>query len=110
MGEMDLHKTPSESSKTRAGSMAEGDTARLRQPFNVYSVIGMTFSLSATPLAVGTYLVFTVGVGGSPFFFFCYLAASFFNILCFLSLAELASIFPHTSGIIPCSRVTVVRD
>ncbi|KAH6980624.1 putative amino acid transporter [Ilyonectria sp. MPI-CAGE-AT-0026] len=93
-------KEPLEPLASNAISVAEGtaEHSQLEQPFGVYSVIGMSYSLSATPMAIGTYLVFTVGVGGSPFFLYCFILTFVFNVISTLSLAELASIYPHASG------------
>ncbi|KAF4954834.1 hypothetical protein FSARC_12010 [Fusarium sarcochroum] len=57
------HRESADKSNPSA-SPAPGDQdvefSKLQQPFNVHSVIGISYSLSATPLAVGTYLVFAV--------------------------------------------------
>lgn len=73
-------------------------TPRLTQRFNVWSVIGINFSLTATPLGIGSYLVFTVGVGGPPFFIYGYALAVVMQFMVCLSLAEMAASLPHVSG------------
>ncbi|OAA42550.1 Amino acid/polyamine transporter I [Cordyceps fumosorosea ARSEF 2679] len=70
----------------------------LKQRFNVWSVIGINFSLTATPLGIGSYLVFTVGVGGPPFFIYAYAFAVVMQLMVCLSLAEMAASLPHVSG------------
>src|ERR1700753_879962 len=70
----------------------------LDKNFNVWSTLGISFSITSTPLAIGTYLSLVVGIGGSPGFFFAYILSVAFNLVVCLSLAELSSVFPHTSG------------
>ena len=66
--------------------------------FNLLSCLGVNFSITATPVAIGTYLALSIGTGGPPFFFFDFLYAGFFQIILCLALAELASAIPHSSG------------
>lgn len=71
---------------------------KLEKRFNVLSTIGMNFSMTSTPLAVGTYLSVVIGVGGSPVFVYGYVVAVFLNLLVCASLAEIAAALPHSSG------------
>lgn len=43
-------------------------------------------------------MVFTLGVGGSPYYFWCLIVAGFMQGLNTVTLAELASSFPHVAG------------
>ncbi|EXJ82252.1 hypothetical protein A1O3_06065 [Capronia epimyces CBS 606.96] len=70
----------------------------LDRPFRLWSSLGMQFSVSSTPLAIGTYLSFVIGIGGSPVFFFGYLLACVMGFCICLSLAEIAAVYPHASG------------
>lgn len=74
------------------------EVRELKSRFNIWSAIGIGFSITATPLAVGVYLVLILGAGGSPFFFYSFLVAAFGQLLVCLCLAEIASAFPHASG------------
>lgn len=74
------------------------EARELRSRFSVLSAIGIQFSITATPLAVGSYLTFTLGAGGSPFFFYAFLVAAIGQMLVCTSMAEIASVFPHASG------------
>lgn len=85
---------------------SEVEHAVLTERFNVWSIIGMNFSLTATPLAIGSYLVFTVGVGGSPFFIYGYIFAVLMQLAVCLSLAEIAAALPHVSGTPDCSSIS----
>lgn len=76
----------------------EVEYALLRKRFNVWSTIGFAFSLTATPLGIGSYLVFAMGVGGSPFFTYGYIFVVIMQLGVCLSLAEISSAFPHVSG------------
>ena len=66
--------------------------------FNLWSTLGIAFSLTSTPIAIGTYLSVIIGVGGSPVFFFGYLLAGSMDLLVCLSLAEMAAVLPNSSG------------
>lgn len=76
----------------------EYENVELKPRFSVLAAIGIQFSISATPLAVGGYLTFILGLGGSPYFFYGFLVAAFGQILLCLSLAEIAAVYPHASG------------
>lgn len=66
--------------------------------FSLWSVLGVNYSLTCTPIAIGTYLSVSIGVGGSPVFFFGYILAACMNLVICACLAEMAAIFPHSSG------------
>ncbi|KAJ6001079.1 hypothetical protein N7481_001488 [Penicillium waksmanii] len=70
----------------------------LDKPFRLWSALGISFSVTSVPLAIGTYLSVSVGVGGSPVYFFGYIVSVIFNLCICASLAELAAVFPHSSG------------
>jgi choline transport protein len=74
------------------------EARELRPRFSVISAIGIQYSISATPLAVGGYLTFILGVGGSPYFFYCFIVAGIGQMMLAVSLAEIAAVFPHASG------------
>ena len=80
------------------GMVLNLEARELRSRFSVLSAIGIQFSISATPLTVGSYLVFILGAGGSPFFFYAFLVAATGQLLVCTCLAEIASVFPHASG------------
>lgn len=79
------------------GEVEDASTA-LKKTFNIWSTLGISYSITSTPLAIGTYLSLVVGIEGSPGFFFAYILAVSLNLVVCLSLAELSSVFPHTSG------------
>ena len=83
------------------GHQSTLEAAELRPRFNVLAAIGIQYSISATPLAVGGYLTFILGVGGSPFFFYCFIVAIVGQLLLCTSLAEIAAVYPHASGTCP---------
>ncbi|KAK2743503.1 hypothetical protein FQN57_004800 [Myotisia sp. PD_48] len=66
--------------------------------FSVLSCLGVNFSISATPLAIGSYLALSIGTGGPPFFFYEFIFAGIGQIILCVALAELASSFPHSLG------------
>ncbi|KAH0847574.1 hypothetical protein AYO21_01476 [Fonsecaea monophora] len=81
-------------------SVQEGtvELAELKERFNVWSTIGMAYALIATPLGIGSYLVFTLGVGGSPYFIYGYIFVAIMQLAVCSSLAEISAVFPHASG------------
>lgn len=68
------------------------------QRFNLWVMLGVQYTTSAAPLSICGFMQFTLGIGGSPFFFWCFLAAVFCQGLVVLSFAELGSSFPHAAG------------
>jgi len=94
-----LTLTPSEAPTTRLGYSSENGMEQNRSHhFNLWSTIGINYSSIAPPLSVGTYLAFNIGVGGGPVYIWGYLLASFFQFFVCLSLAEMASSYPHSTG------------
>lgn len=74
---------------------------RLLKPkvhFRLWQTLGMNFSLTCTPMAVGSYLALIGGLGGFPYFIWCFIFAGCFQILLGTTIAELASALPHSSG------------
>ncbi|KAI7763026.1 hypothetical protein LZL87_011169 [Fusarium oxysporum] len=73
------------------------EVAELKHRFSVIAAVGIQYSISATPLAVGAYLTFILGLGGSPYFFFGFIVTAVGQILLCVSLAEIAAVYPHAS-------------
>lgn len=104
-----IHKTAtSDAGKPEAENQSSLDVASgivepyenktLEQNFSVWSTLGVSYSITATPLAIGSFLVFSIGVGGSPVFLYGYLLSVTLNICICASLAEISASFPHPSG------------
>lgn len=72
--------------------------SELKKDFHLWSTLGVQYSVTATPLAIGTYLSFVIGIGGSPVFFYGFIVCSIFNMCVCFSLAEIAAVYPHSSG------------
>jgi len=92
---------------TAAGSSSSlsGGVAGLSEPvhldrkrFSVWAAVGIQWSTTAAPLAILSSLQLVIGVGGSPFYFWAFVVAAVFQFMVAMSLAELASSFPHTAG------------
>lgn len=66
--------------------------------FSLWSVLGVQYTTSATPLSICGFMQFTLAVGGSPFFFWGFLVVVILQGLLVLSFAELGSSFPHVAG------------
>jgi choline transport protein len=73
------------------------EARQLKSRFNIWAAIGIQFSITATPLAVGVYITLVLGLGGSPFFFYGFLVAAAGQMIVCLCLAEIASVLPHAS-------------
>lgn len=76
----------------------EVDTVSPKTHFNVLTAIGVQFSVTAAPLAIGSYLSLSIGLGGSPAYFWGFIMVGFFQTFVCLAVAELASAMPHSSG------------
>lgn len=85
-----------------SGPIANGtsvlEARELRSRFNILAAVGIQFSISATPLAVGVYITLILGAGGSPYFFYAFVVAALGQMLVCTCMAEIASVFPHASG------------
>jgi len=68
------------------------------QRLNIWSTVGVQYSTTASPLALGAYLQLVLGAGGSPYLFWGIIVAMSGQFLVAFSLAELAAAFPHASG------------
>jgi hypothetical protein len=80
------------------GEISEHSIGVLAKRFSIWSTLGISYSITATPLGIGTYLSLIIGVGGSPVYFFAYITAVVFNLFVCASLAEISSVYPHASG------------
>ncbi|KAH7137801.1 amino acid/polyamine transporter I [Dactylonectria macrodidyma] len=87
----------STSSIAGAGQISE-PIALDHDRFSVLGAVGIYWSSTAAPLSICSSLQLVMGVGGSPFYFWAFCVAAFFQFTVALSLAELASAYPHTSG------------
>ena len=72
--------------------------AAMHQEFNLWSTLGIGFSYIATPLSIGSFLVYSLAAGGSAYFFWGYVVCFIFQTLVVISMAEIAGFAPHTSG------------
>lgn len=95
--EQSLTEGPASQGSVLPGASEDLATAR-QNHFNLWSCLGINYSIIATPLSIGTYLAFNIGVGGSPVYIFGYLVATTFQIIVCISLAEMAAAFPHSTG------------
>ena len=77
---------------------ARADVIRPEKPFKLLSTLGIAYSITSTPLAIGTYLSVAIGVGGSPVFFFGFVLTVVMSLCICLSLAEMAAVLPHSGG------------
>ncbi|KAJ9503093.1 hypothetical protein H2202_001247 [Exophiala xenobiotica] len=66
--------------------------------FRLWSTLALQCSISATPLAIGTYLATDIGIGGSPVYFFGYVLCGIMNVVICASLSEIAAVLPHPTG------------
>lgn len=80
----------------------------MRQHFDLWATLGINYSITGTPIAIGTFLAFVIGVGGSPVYIFGYIVAAVLQLVVCTSLAELAAAFPHSTGASICCSGRVV--
>jgi amino acid transporter len=95
----------SEKSRTRAPTdssvvieLASGTVTTLEKRFSLWSAVGILFSVTNTPVILGTFLSTVIGVGGSPVFVWGYFIGFTMNMCICVSLAEIAAVYPHASG------------
>ncbi|KAI1341303.1 putative choline and nitrogen mustard permease [Xylariaceae sp. FL0016] len=97
--DIEEQKHPGLAERPSAGLAADQSSTDDKQMhFSLWSTIGISYSTMATPLSIGTYMAFSIGVGGSPVFIFGYIVSILFQFLVCLSLAEMARLFPHSTG------------
>lgn len=70
--------------------------------FSLLGAIGVQYSLTSAPLAIGFYLSMVIGLGGSPAYFWGFVVMGFFQLLVCLAVCELASAIPHSAGSFLC--------
>ncbi|KAL2071013.1 hypothetical protein VTL71DRAFT_14039 [Oculimacula yallundae] len=110
-----LHPTTTKDASTKGASMTEtpsvgnGSTTHNIQSFpnghvapkvhfNLWSAIGIQYSLTAAPIAIGFYLSLVIGLGGSAGYFWDFIMVAVFQMIVCLAVCELASAMPHSSG------------
>ncbi|KIX98633.1 uncharacterized protein Z520_05934 [Fonsecaea multimorphosa CBS 102226] len=69
-----------------------------KEHFSLLSAMGVQFSVTGAPVAIGTYLSLAIGLGGSPAYFWGFLVVGIFQFPVVLAVSELASAIPHSSG------------
>ncbi|CAK3848194.1 Choline transport [Lecanosticta acicola] len=79
-------------------ALGEVRHTRVKKSFSLLSTLGVSFSITSTPIAIGTYLSVSIGVGGSPVYFFGYILSVLMDLCICASLAEMAAVYPHSSG------------
>ncbi|KAF3024782.1 hypothetical protein E8E14_007757 [Neopestalotiopsis sp. 37M] len=84
---------------TRSGpSVKEQQAIHMKKHFSLWSSLGVQFSVTASPLTLGTYLSLNMGVGGAPGYFWGFIFVGVFQLIGTLVTAEIASSLPHSSG------------
>ncbi|KAK5046116.1 hypothetical protein LTR84_008573 [Exophiala bonariae] len=81
-----------------AGESVRTGEVKPKVHFNLLTTFGVQFSVTATPLALGTYTSLTIGVGGSAGYFWGFIFVGVFQLITCLAVAEVASAIPHSSG------------
>lgn len=74
------------------------DARHLKKQFSIWSTSSLQYSLVCSGIAVGTFLLTVVGIGGSPVLVYGFIMAGSLDLVICFSLAELQSAFPHASG------------
>ncbi|RJE25244.1 hypothetical protein PHISCL_02394 [Aspergillus sclerotialis] len=79
-------------------TQAEIGEVRPKVHFSLISAIGVQYSVTGAPIAIGSYLSLTIGLGGSAAYFWGYVMMGFLQLTTCLAVCELASAIPHSSG------------
>ena len=66
--------------------------------FSLLSAIGVQYSLTCVPLAIGFYLSMIIGLGGSASYFWGFIVMGFFQLFVCLAVCGMASAIPHSAG------------
>ncbi|KAF1734782.1 Choline transport protein [Beauveria bassiana] len=66
--------------------------------FSLLGAIGVQYSVTSAPIAIGAYMSLAIGLGGSPAYFWGFFMVGLFQLLVCLATAELASAIPHCSA------------
>ncbi|CAG7561885.1 unnamed protein product [Fusarium equiseti] len=99
---MSKEKSPSQISRTessRAGVIQDVSTPHLRKNRSFISVLGMSLAITAVPYGVGGPLISSIYGGGQLSLFVGVLVVIFLQGAVALSLGELASRYPTSSGV-----------
>ncbi|KAB8218864.1 amino acid permease-domain-containing protein [Aspergillus novoparasiticus] len=66
--------------------------------WGIWGLWGIQYSVTGAPVAIGTYLSVTIGLGGSPAYIWGFIMMGLFQLTTCLAVAELASAIPHSSA------------
>jgi len=66
--------------------------------FGIFSCIAIQFATTAPPLAIALYSGLITAAGGSPYFFWGFIVAWIGQMFMAMSLAEISSSYPQTTG------------
>lgn len=94
----EMKPTVSQETDVGAETISDGRSIKPKVHFSLLSAIGVQYSVTSAPIAIGTYLSLAIGLGGSPAYFWGFLMVGFFQFAMCLAAAELASAMPHSSG------------
>lgn len=94
----DLKTSTSHDEVPISGSSHDLTSVRPKVHFSLLGAIGLQYSVTSAPIAIGAYMSLAIGLGGSPAYFWGYFAVGFFQFAACLIFAELASAIPHSSG------------
>ena len=94
---MKAFSTSDHSGKAPTNESGQGDV-KPKTHFSLLGAIGIQYSLTSAPLAIGFYLSMVIGLGGSPAYFWGFILMGFFQVFVCLAVCELASAIPHSAG------------
>lgn len=94
----DVHSAKGDTESGVGECQIHAITALDNKRFNLWSVLGLQYSSCNSPISICGYMAFSIGVGGSPYYFWCLIVAGFIQGFSVVNLAELASAFPHVAG------------
>ena len=83
---------------TTSQGVEVGDTVIVEQPFNLLSTLGVSYSITNSPLGIFLSMGSQVYFGGSPAYFYGYVLMALVGACTAVSLGELSSMYPHAGG------------
>lgn len=94
-----VKKPPQGEGENRAQtSSIYGSVRDMDKKITVWSALGVAYSATCAPIAILIFLSLTIGTGGSPVFIYSYIISTIMNMFVCISLAEMSSARPHSSG------------
>lgn len=94
----DAEKIRSRLTANQTTAPTEGTIVHVEQPFSTLTAIGIGYGTTNSACGVLSIVASATAMGGSPLFFWGYIAMALVGLAVAVSLGELASMYPHPGG------------